>query len=247
MRDWTQKICFLLVVSLLAACMGNKLTINAEETEAVKYVSYSGTLERSAKVCQDSYIEKIVFDRNVDVDVKLELDTEKCTRISGGHVQLAFTKDEAHSEWMDDLPLYSNVQTSYEETFPLYAGYYILELHLIREEDAHVPFKVTLTVSDNHTLPDVDPEATVWFKWGWDDIILHKGKKNLKIDLYKRLGISSWTEMIRTDLVYQSNNKKIAVIDQYGQMTVKKTGTVLISAVLPNGQKASAKLKIVKR
>lgn len=247
MRDWRKRICFLLVVSLLAACMGNKPSINAEETETVQYVYYSGTLERSGEVCQDSYLNTIAFNRNVDVNVKLELDTEKCTSTSGGHVQLAFTKDEAHSQWMDDMPLYSSVQTSYEETFSLYEGYYTFEMHLIREEDAHVPFKVTLTVSDNHTLPDVDQEATVWFKWGWDDITLHKGNRNLKIDMYKRLGISSWTQMTRTALTYQSSNKKIAVIDQYGKMTVKKTGTVRISAVLPNGEKAVAKLKIVKR
>lgn len=114
--------CFVLILLLTVTCMGDKQYIQAHTTEQVQYLYYSGILWHSEDDYLDYYLNYICFDENVDVKVLLELDVskinlEKSGTNIGGHVQFALTKDEAHSKWMDDLPLYPNVQTSYTETF----------------------------------------------------------------------------------------------------------------------------------
>lgn len=249
--------CFVLILLLTVTCMGDKQYIQAHNTGQVQYLYYSGILGHSEDTGEDDYLDYylsyylnyICFDENVDVKVLLELDvskinSEKSGTNIGGHVQFALTKDEAHSKWMDDLPLYPNVQTSYTETFSLYKGYYTIELHLIRDEYAYIPFKITLQVTKNDSLPDVDTEATIWLKDGWEDIVVYKGEQDKKIDMYQKLGISSWNTIRRKDLSYSSSNVKVAIIDKRGILRIKKTGVVKVTICLPNHQYVVSTIRV---
>lgn len=209
--------------------------IVAADNQQVRTIHYSGILERNQETCHDSFLVTLSFPRNTTVKVTVELDQSRCREESGGHIQFAFTKDEAHSLWADDIALYSNTATSYEETFELYAGTYLFEMHLIRDEFTHLPWNITLEATDNEELSSIDQEATCWFRKDWSSKKLLIGKKKRSIDLYKKLVISSWTKVKREEILYRTSNQKIATVSKNGELVVKKQGKVAIIVELPNG------------
>lgn len=235
MRKVAKRIVLFVFVQVFIICILYKpAVIIAAEQQEHKY-EHSGILERNQYIDNDSYLVTLSFPHNTLVKVILELDLARCGPESGGHVQFAFTKDEAHSLWADDISLYPNVMTTYEETFSLYAGTYLFEMHLIREDDEHVPFKVRIETSEQVELPDIDEEATCWFQDDFAKTAIYISKKGKVVDVYQKVVISAWTDIRRNQIVYSSSNKKVATVSKKGKMAIKRSGKTTISVKLPNG------------
>lgn len=237
-----RRICFILVLLILSGCFGDRIL--AQEKESNSELNYYGTLEQSAVISRNYYLRKVSFDRNVSVKVTVELDEAAKRPDVGGHLQFAFTKDEAHSWWADDIALYPEVQSSYQEEFQLYAGTYTFEMHLIREEDTYIPFHVNMEITGIDTPLDLEDEPEIWTKDGWNERTVYKAKPNMVIDMYRHFMVSSWKTIHRTDITFQSSDKRIAAVNRNGIMIVKRSGTVEIKATLPNGNSAISKIQV---
>lgn len=235
MRRLVKKIVLLVLVQAMFICILYSPALIMAAVQQEHHYEYTGIFERNQNIINDSYLVTLSFPRNISVKVTLELDLEKCLPISGGHVQFAFTKDEAHSEWADDISLYPHVLTTYEETFSLYAGTYLFEMHLIREDDAHIPFKVRLETSEQVELPEIDDKATCWFQKDFAKPAIYIGKKGNVVDIYQNVNISSWVDISRNQIVYSSSNQKVATVSQDGYMMIKRPGKTTITVKLPSG------------
>lgn len=251
MKQTVKKIGILLAVLMVIGSLCGKEQVLAEKTDKdsdySQVITDTGVIFRNNKDCKENYEKTIVIPCNSKAKVTLELDTSRYGYNMGGHVQFAFTMDEAHSLWADDIPLFEITSTTYMEEFNLYAGTYTFEMHLIREDDAYVPFCLKIELEKTDCLPEHDPDGTLWFHNGWDEKTIHmKRAKTKKIDLFRHVGISSWTERERTDLTYYSSNKKVAVINKRGILTIKRKGNVRIAIKLPNGTKIVGKYYIRK-
>lgn len=235
MKQIKKGIGLFLVIQVLVLYVWDISIIAAENNQQSQVIQYSGVLERNQKASNDSFLATLSFPHDSTVKVTLELDLAKCTEGSGGHVQFAFTKDEAHSLWADDIGLIPNVMETYTETFSLYAGTYVFEMHLIRDEDACIPWRVKMETSDNHDLPAIDKEATCRFQDSWVNPKLKLEKKKRVIDLYEKLFFSSWREFESKDIIYTSSNKKVATVSKIGKLNIRKAGKTIITVELPNG------------
>lgn len=79
---------------------------------------------------------------------------------------------------------------------------------------------------------------------GWEHILVYKGEQDKKIDMYQKLGISSWNTIRRKALSYSSSNVKVATIDKRGILRIKKTGVVKVTICLPNHQYVVSTIRV---
>lgn len=233
---------FVVMLLFISICLTNAdiaYAVGISSDTKDSYI-YKGILERTSN-CKneerkDYYLDTLNIEKACKVNVKVELDKEYPESYSGGMVQVALTKDEAHCHLIDNVWLLP-AEPETKESFTLYPGEYTVEVHLLREEPAVVPFQVSVTVVEDAKIPAYDKEASVWFP---SEAYLCKidSHKNVVYDMFSVLRVSSWFQQERCDFVYQSSNTSVATIDSDGYLKSRKPGKTVITVTYPNGDEA---------
>lgn len=191
---------------------------------------------------------EITLDAAYKIHAVIEPDETK--GVQDGFLNLVFSQGEESKGFYNDLHISGTGSENNEVYLTLQPGTYQIQVSLSDDEMSTVDYVLTLTYTkaeDGESKLKTD-NATISFAQDTYELKIDSctSYDDNFYDFFEELTIKSKLKYTVDNLTLKTSNIKIATVDKDGYINTHSAGTVILTAILPNGKKNTCKIIIPK-
>lgn len=238
---------------LMLLGIGPVQSVSAEEKETeylwgeVSYDDYSSVTDENITTYKPKDCDTYEITLEDRYKIHITLEPDDLSDEQNGYVTFSIDQDELSKGFYENIHLSSKKSKNNIIDIELDPGTYQLQVAFVPGGYDSVSYDICLEYTKINTKAELAKDtATISFKSKTYTLTMDNmdSYDDRPFDFYEEVNIKSKIDYEPSEITWKSSNKKIASVDQEGNVTAHTPGTVTLSATIPNGKKATCKITV---